>query len=113
MISAVCAFAGSVPASAPIVTNEAMSRAVRMTLLDCDTEKDHAIEDKYLLHLTARGTIYCSVRRNIARYANHGCRPNAESDVQPRKRKVYIRAIKTIQPGDEITYDYGSDYFKE
>jgi hypothetical protein len=32
--------------------------------------------------------------------------------VQPRNRKVYIRAIKTIQPGDEITYDYGTDYFK-
>src|SRR3984893_9494642 len=49
---------------------------------------------------------------NIARYINHGCRPNAESDVKPRKRKVYIRAIKNIEPGDEIAYDYGTDYFK-
>jgi hypothetical protein len=30
----------------------------------------------------------------------------------PRKRKVVIRAIKNIEPGDEINYDYGTDYFK-
>jgi hypothetical protein len=52
------------------------------------------------------------VRKNIARYINHACKPNAESDVQPRKRKVVIRAIKNIEPGEEINYDYGTDYFK-
>ncbi|WP_227699742.1 SET domain-containing protein-lysine N-methyltransferase, partial [Raoultella ornithinolytica] len=31
--------------------------------------------------------------------------------MQPRNRKVYIQAIRNIQPGDEITYDYGKDYF--
>jgi SET domain-containing protein len=81
-------------------------------LLDCRIEENDAIENKYLFELNGRWTIDGSVRRNVARYANHGCRPNAESDVQPRNRKVYIRAIKTIQPGEEITYDYGTDYFK-
>jgi hypothetical protein len=52
------------------------------------------------------------VRENIARYINHACKPNAESDVRPRKRKVFIRAIKNIEPGEEINYDYGTDYFK-
>jgi hypothetical protein len=52
------------------------------------------------------------VRANVARYINHACKPNAESDVKPRKRKVVIRAIKNIEPGDEINYDYGTDYFK-
>ena len=28
------------------------------------------------------------------------------------KRKVFIRAIKNIEPGEEINYDYGTDYFK-
>src|ERR1700754_3161619 len=81
-------------------------------LLDCDKEEDDAIENKYLFALTNRWTIDGSVRKNIARYINHSCRPNAESDVKPRKRKVYIRAIKTIEPGEEINYDYGTDYFK-
>jgi hypothetical protein len=82
-------------------------------LLDCDKEDQDAIENKYLFQLTNRWTIDGSVRQNIARYINHACRPNAESDVQPIKRKVYIRAIKNIQPGEEINYDYGTDYFKE
>ena len=82
-------------------------------LLDCDKEEDDAIENKYLFQLTNRWTIDGSVRANVARYINHACRPNAESDVKPRKRKVYIRAIKNIEPGEEINYDYGTDYFKE
>lgn len=52
------------------------------------------------------------MRKNVARYINHSCRPNAESDVRPRERKVFIRAIKNIEAGDEINYDYGTDYFK-
>ena len=82
-------------------------------LLDCSKPKHDAIENKYLFELNGRWTIDGSVRRNIARYANHACRPNAESDVHPRLKKVYIRAIKRIRPGDEITYDYGTDYFRE
>src|SRR6195256_791586 len=81
-------------------------------LLDSRKKKDDAIENKYLFELTNRWTIDGSVRANVARYINHACRPNAESDVKPRKRKVVIRAIKNIEPGEEINYDYGTDYFK-
>jgi hypothetical protein len=81
-------------------------------LLDCKKKKDDAIENKYLFELNNRWTIDGSVRENVARYINHACKPNAESDVRPRKRKVFIRAIKNIEPGDEINYDYGTDYFK-
>ena len=48
-------------------------------------------------------------RSNLARYANHSCRPNSES--HRIGHKVIIRAIKKIRPGNEITYDYGRDYF--
>ena len=82
-------------------------------LLDCNKEEDDAVENKYLFQLTNRWTIDGAVRENIARYINHACRPNAESDVKPRKRKVFIVAIKNIEVGEEINYDYGTDYFKE
>jgi SET domain-containing protein len=82
-------------------------------LLDCDKKKDDAIENKYLFQITNRWTIDGSVRKNIARYINHACKPNSESDVSKKKRRVDIRAIKNIAPGDEINYDYGTDYFKE
>jgi SET domain-containing protein len=81
-------------------------------LLDSKKKEEDAIENKYLFELTNRWTIDGSVRKNLARYINHACKPNAESDVKPRKRKVFIRAIKDIEPGEEINYDYGTDYFK-
>jgi hypothetical protein len=82
-------------------------------LLDCRKKEDDAVENKYLFQINSRWTIDGSVRKNIARYINHSCRPNAESDVSSRKRRVDIRAIKDIAPGEEINYDYGTDYFKE
>ncbi len=81
-------------------------------ILDSRIKEHDDIENKYLFELNGRWTIDGSVRKNIARYINHSCRPNAESDVQPRNRRVYIRAIKNIEPGEEINYDYGTDYFK-
>ncbi|MGL5166371.1 MAG: SET domain-containing protein [Afipia sp.] len=81
-------------------------------MLDSKNKKHDDIDNKYLFEINNRWTIDGSVRKNIARYINHACRPNAESDVNSRKRKVVIRAIKAIQPGEEINYDYGTDYFK-
>jgi len=82
-------------------------------MLDCRKEKDDAVENKYLFQINSRWTIDGSVRKNIARYINHACRPNAESDVNARERTVHIRAIKDIAPGEEINYDYGTEYFRE
>ena len=81
-------------------------------LLDSRNKKHDGVENKYLFELNGRWTIDGSVRKNVARYINHACRPNAESDVSARKRKVVIRARKNIEPGEEINYDYGTDYFK-
>ena len=67
------------------------------------------LDTKYLFEVNARWTVDGSSRKNVARYVNHSCRPNAEADV--KKRKILITAIKTINPGDEITYNYGRDYF--
>ncbi|MHC4054045.1 SET domain-containing protein [Bradyrhizobium sp. 25ACV] len=81
-------------------------------ILDSRIPEQDDVENKYLFELNGRWTIDGSVRKNLARYINHSCRPNAESDVRPRERKVFIRAIRNIEPGDEINYDYGTDYFK-
>src|ERR1700709_2046396 len=81
-------------------------------LLDSRNKKHDDIGNKYLFELNGRWTIDGSVRKNVARYINHACRPNAESDVSARKRKVVIRAIKNIEPGEEINDDDGTDYFK-
>lgn len=82
-------------------------------MLDCNKKKDDAVENKYLFQISKRWTVDGSVRKNIARYINHSCKPNAESDVSVKKRRIIIRAIKDIEPGEEINYDYGTEYFKE
>ena len=82
-------------------------------LLDSKNEKHDAIENKYLFQISKRWTVDGSIRKNIARYINHSCKPNAESDVNPAKKKIIIRSIKKIEPGEEINYDYGTEYFKE
>jgi uncharacterized protein len=63
-----------------------------------------------MFEINSRWTVDGSVRSNIGRYANHSCRPNAESAL--RRGKVILRAIKAIEPGEEITYDYGEEYFE-
>jgi SET domain-containing protein len=66
--------------------------------------------NRYLYEVNSRWTIDGSPRSNVARYANHSCNPNAEThDV---KHRVFIRALRNIKPGEEITYDYGRDYLK-
>src|SRR6202022_2455862 len=69
-------------------------------LLDSKKKKDDAIENKYLFELNNRWTIDGSVRKNIARSINPPCKPNGKQEVKPRKRKVVIRAIKNIEPGE-------------
>jgi uncharacterized protein len=65
---------------------------------------------RYIFEINSRWSIDGSSRRNIMRYANHSCRPNAESDLV--RGKMILRAIKAIKPEDEITYDYGEEYFE-
>jgi uncharacterized protein len=41
---------------------------------------------------------------NEARFINHACDPNCESTI--KNKRVFIEAIRTIQPGEELNYDY-------
>ena len=58
----------------------------------------------FLFTVDARTVIDGGVGGNDARYINHGCDPNCESATSDRR--VFIEAIRTIQKGDELAYDY-------
>jgi uncharacterized protein len=73
------------------------------------TASVYGLDTRYLFEINERWTIDGASRRNRARYINHSCRPNAE--VYIVKHAIKIRAIKAIKPGDEITYNYGRNYF--
>ncbi len=42
---------------------------------------------------------------NSSRWINHSCKPNCEADEQ--EGRVFIKALRPIQPGEELSYDYG------
>ncbi|MEM9336424.1 MAG: SET domain-containing protein [Patescibacteria group bacterium] len=68
---------------------------------------------KYLFEIDEEWTIDGKDRSNIARYINHGCKNNAYAEVDEEERRVFVRAKKKIQPGEEITFHYGKEYFDE
>jgi uncharacterized protein len=67
------------------------------------------IGGRYLFEIGNGKTVEGSTRKNIARYANHSCRPNCE--IRTRGNRVYLYSRKKIRAGEEITYDYGEEYF--
>jgi hypothetical protein len=70
-----------------------------------------ASNSRYLWYIGPGKTLDGAPRSNRARYINHSCKPNCEPDVY--KRRVFIYALRDIQPGEELSYDYGKDYFDE
>jgi SET domain-containing protein len=74
-------------------------------------EADRRYEDKpaddnhtFLFIVDGRTVIDAGVGGNEARFINHGCDPNCETVID--KRRVFIHAIRTIAPGEELAYDY-------
>ena len=64
---------------------------------------------KYMFELNKKWTIDGSPRWNMARYINHSCWPNAQPIT--RKGRIVIVALRDISPGEEITYNYGKEYY--
>jgi uncharacterized protein len=74
-------------------------------------EADSRYEDKdpkdnhtFLFTVDSKTVIDAGVNGNEARYVNHGCDPNCQSTTE--KKRIFIEAIRTIQPGEELAYDY-------
>ena len=70
-----------------------------------------ALKTRYLFEVDNEWTIDGSSRDNIARYINHSCNPNCECEL--RNGRVFIHATRDIRDGEELTFDYGDEYFDE
>lgn len=75
------------------------------------TEEADKLSTRYLFDLENGITIDGAARSNTARYINHSCRPNCASDT--RDNRVFIDAIRNIKAGEELSFDYGEEYFDE
>lgn len=74
-------------------------------------EEEYTSRSKYLFEVHARKTLDGPPRINRAGYINHSCRPNAEPVIH--KGRIFIMAKQNILPGDEITYEYGKEYWND
>lgn len=64
---------------------------------------------KYIFEINRLVSVDGKERVNTARYINHSCKPNCEVEI--KKGRILIFALKNIKRGDELNYDYGEDYF--
>lgn len=73
------------------------------------------VSEKREARYLSKGCIWCfkintrwardaHVGGNVARFINHGCKPNCYSEVVGDV--IWIRAGRNIEPGEELTYNY-------
>jgi len=70
-------------------------------------QKELEDSNGYVFTINKHFDIDGSVEWNPARFINHSCDPNAESDVIDDR--VWISAIKNIKKGEEVSYNYNYD----
>ncbi|MBB5202966.1 hypothetical protein HNQ51_000259 [Inhella inkyongensis] len=58
----------------------------------------------FYFSLEGGGVIDARFQGNSARWINHSCAPNCEAD--EIKGRVYIHALRDIEAGEELFYDY-------
>ncbi|MFB6246168.1 MAG: SET domain-containing protein [Candidatus Pacearchaeota archaeon] len=71
-------------------------------------KNDPEVGSVYIFELNKKYDIDGNVPGNIAKYINHSCDPNCETEIVDNK-KIVVTALRNIQPGEEITYNYGYD----
>lgn len=74
-------------------------------------EEESSSRSKYLFEISDKKTIDGSDRTNKARYINHSCRPNCEPVI--KGGRVYIFSKRAIRVGEELVYNYGTNYFED
>ena len=70
-----------------------------------------SLSSRYLFEIDRKWTIDGSKRSNIARYINHSCEPNCEGELHGGRILIY--ATRNIVRGEELTINYGEEYFNE
>jgi SET domain-containing protein len=98
-----------------LCTNVAISKGT--LIIEYTGEKITAAEankrgGQYLFEINDHVTIDGKVRHNLARYINHSCRPNCYPEISQDEEHIYIYAKRAINAGEELTYNYGKEFWK-
>jgi uncharacterized protein len=63
--------------------------------------------NEFIFTLNEREDLDGNVAWNLARFINHSCAPNCEAELDDDR--IWIIANRDIQPGEELTFNYGFD----
>lgn len=66
---------------------------------------------QYLFELNDKFVVDGRDRKNQSRYINHSCRPNSYPEIDEAEKHIYIYAKRTIKLGEELTYNYGKEFW--
>lgn len=80
---------------------ERVSHAVADARYDDHADSAH---HTFLFNVNRSVVIDAYVDGNDARFINHSCEPNCESEIE--RGRVFIDAIRDIRKGEELSYDY-------
>ena len=69
-----------------------------------DAEEKAGNTHTVLFSIDDKMVIDAGVGGNDARFFNHSCDPNCTSEIV--RRRVYLKTLREIQPGEELVYDY-------
>ncbi len=64
-------------------------------------------DNPFIFSLNDETDVDGNVAWNPARFLNHSCEPNAEAEIFGDQ--IWILALRAIQPGEEITFNYSYD----
>lgn len=87
-----------------ITKSESVKRA-EQNFLKAEQDQDHGAV--YIFVLNKRYDIDGNVFYNTAKYINHSCDPNCETDII--RGKIWVIALRNIAKGEELYYNYGYD----
>jgi uncharacterized protein len=73
-----------------------------------NAEAAQEADNRYLMVLNETHTLDGKDRKNLARYLNHACQPNAAA--YTTGQRVWIWSERVIKAGEEITIHYGPAY---
>ncbi len=80
----------------------------RISHEEADARYDEKGQDDghtFLFVVSDKVVIDAGVDGNEARFINHACDPNCETVIEGGR--VFIEALRTIRPGEELGYEYG------
>jgi hypothetical protein len=80
----------------------------RINKIDKKAKKEGRVGEYYIFELNKKYDIDGDVDYNPAKYINHSCSPNCETNII--NGHIWIIATKNIKKGEELTYDYAFSF---